>query len=71
MRKTSLTGSVSVVALITMASAASAQQTPPAPTQTADNTAIEEVTVTGIRSALDKALDIKRNADGVVDAVSA
>ena len=31
----------------------------------------EEIVVTGIRSSLEKAADIKRNSDGVVDAISA
>nr|NIV18437.1 hypothetical protein [Woeseiaceae bacterium] len=33
--------------------------------------AIEEIVVTGIRSSLTNAMNIKRNADGVVDAISA
>ncbi len=32
---------------------------------------LEEIVVTGIRSSLQKSLDIKRNADGIVDAISA
>jgi TonB-dependent receptor len=32
---------------------------------------IEQIVVTGIRSSLTNAMDIKRNADGVVDAISA
>lgn len=34
-------------------------------------THIEEITVTGVRASLSRALDIKRNADGVVDGISA
>jgi TonB-dependent receptor len=37
----------------------------------ASNGALEEVVVTGIRSSLKRASDIKRNASGVVDAISA
>ncbi|WP_143735673.1 hypothetical protein, partial [Microbulbifer mangrovi] len=37
-----------------------------------DNTeALEEVVVTGIRGSLQQAADIKRDANGVVDAISA
>ena len=32
---------------------------------------LEEIVVTGIRSSLQRAQDIKRNSDGVVDAISA
>lgn len=32
---------------------------------------IEEVVVTGIRASLNRALDMKRSADGIVDAISA
>lgn len=37
----------------------------------AQNTELEEVVVTGIRSSLQRAQDIKRNSDGIVDAISA
>jgi len=33
--------------------------------------ALEEVTVTGIRASLDRAMDVKRDSSGVVDAISA
>ncbi len=36
-----------------------------------DNVAMEEIVVRGIRGSLTSAMDIKRNADGVVDAISA
>ncbi|WP_078083293.1 TonB-dependent receptor [Microbulbifer mangrovi] len=36
-----------------------------------ENTTLEEVTVTGIRASMDRAMDIKRDSTGVVDAISA
>lgn len=42
-----------------------------APHAAAQDIDLEEVVVTGIRSSLERAADIKRNADGVVDAISA
>jgi iron complex outermembrane receptor protein len=36
-----------------------------------DNPIVEEVVVTGIRASLEKAMDIKRDASGVVDAIAA
>ena len=50
--------------------AAQPADTPPAPAP-ADSTEIQEVVVTGIRASLQKSLDIKREAVGVVDAISA
>ncbi len=35
------------------------------------DTADEEIVVTGVRASLDRALDLKRNTNGVVDAISA
>ena len=32
---------------------------------------LSEITVTGIRASLQKSLDIKKNSDGIVDAISA
>lgn len=37
----------------------------------AQNNSLEEVVVTGIRASLQQAVDIKREANGVVDAISA
>src|SRR5882757_4757925 len=37
----------------------------------AADAALEEITVTGIRASLQKSLDIKRDSDGIVDAISA
>lgn len=39
--------------------------------ESASQQVLEEVVVTGIRNSLQKAQDIKRNSDGVVDAISA
>src|SRR6188508_3346385 len=36
----------------------------------AQDDSVEEVTVTGIRASLTRAVDVKRNAAGVVDAIS-
>jgi len=71
-----LRGSVSALAMMTVAGFAHAQdatQTAQAAptTGTAGAPAVEQIEVTGIRLSLQKSLDVKRNADGVVDAVSA
>ena len=67
-------------AAATAQDAASAQQPPTAsqvapvaqqPTDQNKATQLEGVTVTGIRASLQKSLDIKRNADSIVDAISA
>ncbi|SHF37502.1 TonB-dependent receptor [Microbulbifer donghaiensis] len=39
--------------------------------QQADVGSLEEVTVTGIRGSLTKSMDVKRDSDGIVDAISA
>jgi len=36
-----------------------------------DTTVVDEIIVTGVRASLDRAMDIKRNSNGVVDAISA
>jgi iron complex outermembrane recepter protein len=38
---------------------------------TASDSALEEIVVTGIRASLQKSLDIKKDSDGIVDAISA
>lgn len=43
----------------------------PAVSVAQEGAALEEIVVTGIRSSLKRAVDQKRNADGVVDAISA
>jgi iron complex outermembrane receptor protein len=42
-----------------------------ADTTTASDSALEEITVTGIRASLQQSLDIKRDSFGIVDAISA
>ena len=71
-----LRGSVSALAMMTVAGLAHAQDATQtaqaAPTSgTASAPAVEQIEVTGIRLSLQKSMDVKRNADGVVDAVSA
>lgn len=72
-----LRGSVSAMAMMTVAGLAHAQDASPVP-QTAQTApapgtapATEQIEVTGIRLSLQKSMDIKRNADGITDAVSA
>ncbi|MBX9617149.1 MAG: TonB-dependent receptor [Caulobacteraceae bacterium] len=48
-----------------------AAQTAPAAQDPGAATAVDEIIVTGIRASLDRAIDIKRNSSGVVDAISA
>ncbi|WP_253189300.1 TonB-dependent receptor [Brevundimonas sp. LM2] len=49
---------------------AHAQAQSPAQSATQEST-VDEIVVTGIRASLDRAIDIKRNSSGVVDAISA
>ena len=63
---TVLKAGASLLALSCMAVPALAQDTT-SPTSDEDNT----IVVTGIRASLDQAIEIKRNAAGVVDAISA
>jgi iron complex outermembrane recepter protein len=42
-----------------------------APAETATDSDLQEIVVTGIRASLQQSLDIKRNSDGIVDAISA
>ncbi|MBR0552039.1 TonB-dependent receptor [Stakelama marina] len=48
-----------------------AQATPAAAATPGQDATDNEIVVTGIRASLDKAIDIKRNSNGVVDAISA
>ena len=57
----------SLLTLACLAGPALAQETAPPADQVDDNT----IVVTGIRASLDRSLDIKRTASGVVDAISA
>ena len=61
-----LTAGVSALALTLGAGSAFAQEAPPE--QAAE---VEEIVVTGFRASLANALNIKRNENGVVDAISA
>ena len=54
------------------ASGASAPDPKPAPAKKADGTPVlESVTVTGIRRGIEAAISVKKNAEGIVEAVSA
>jgi iron complex outermembrane receptor protein len=66
-RKRDLIGSVSGIAMLIGAAPAFAADTTPA----ASTTQVGEVTVTGIRQSLEKAIQIKRTSDDQVDAISA
>ena len=61
LRKTSLATAISGILAIGAADSAMAQA----------NNVLEEVVVTGIRRSLSRAMDIKRDASGVVDSISA
>lgn len=61
---------VSAIGLAATPFSASAQVTPPAPDQ-AQSADLEEIVVTGIRASLRQSLELKRDAQGVVDAISA
>ena len=59
--------------LATLAMPALAQQAPAqqAPADSGQGEQLQEVVVTGLKASLQQSLDIKRNADGIVDAISA
>lgn len=63
MRKSILIGSASLLAIATPAQA---QTTPPPPADARD-----DIVVTGVRASLEKALEIKRQADNHVEVISA
>jgi iron complex outermembrane recepter protein len=67
-RRLALTTASSILALA-IAAPATAQTAAPAATTTTDEA--QEIVVTGIRGSLQRNLDIKRDAAGVVDAISA
>jgi iron complex outermembrane receptor protein len=58
-------------AMVTAAALAAPAAEQDAPAQSSDATTVGEVIVTGLRGSLQRNLDIKRNAAGVVDAISA
>src|SRR5512146_996350 len=68
-------GGVSTLSLGVLAAPALAQntaaQTTPAPSATPADEPLQEITVTGIRASLQRALDVKQQSVGVVDAISA
>lgn len=68
-----LARSTSVLALMTGLAlpAAAVAQTASADPQSDEATAVDEIIVTGVRGSLERAMDIKRNSSGVVDAISA
>ena len=71
-----LARSTSIVALMTGLALPVAAFAQVAPTGTPgqqgeDATSVDEIVVTGVRASLDRAMDIKRNSSGVVDAISA
>lgn len=68
-----LARSTSALALMTGLAlpAAAIAQTAPSEAPAQEETALDEIIVTGLRASLDRAMDIKRNASGVVDAISA
>jgi len=61
-------GGVSTLSLSVAAAPLFAADSPASPAASGD---LEEVVVTGLRASLQQSLDIKRNADGIVDAISA
>ncbi len=67
LRKAMLICSSSAVAMLVAGVAAPAFAADPAPSA---DTTVSEVVVTGIRASLQKAIQIKRNSDNVVDAIS-
>jgi len=66
-------GAVTALALGAFASTAHGQAAPAKPNTGSDGQApdVQEVVVTGIRASLERAMDIKRDADVVVDSISA
>ena len=58
-------------ALVAIATGAQAQSAPPSSSTPGDATTVKEVVVTGQRAALSNAINTKRNADVILDAVSA
>lgn len=63
--------SASAAAIILLASAAHAQETPPAPPAETPAEPIGEIIVSGLRQSLESIRNIRRNSDEIVDAVVA
>jgi iron complex outermembrane recepter protein len=62
-------GGVSTLTLTALSSPSNADPAPAASPAASDE--LTEITVTGLRASLQKSLDIKRDSDGIVDAISA
>ncbi len=56
---------------LTLTALAPPAEAAPAEANTASDSDLNEIVVTGIRASLQQSLDIKRNSDGIVDAISA
>ncbi|WP_309629836.1 TonB-dependent receptor [Brevundimonas sp.] len=72
--KVTLASSASAIAMLAVAvtpQIAAAQTAAPAATAAQDETQVDEIVVTGFRSSLQRALSIKRNEAGAVDAILA
>jgi TonB-dependent receptor len=69
--RATLTASASVLATGIFVQPAMAQDTPPQTDAAAATDAGKEIVVSGFRASLERSMDIKRDANGVVDAVSA
>lgn len=67
MRRLQLASASSLLALAAYSAAYAGGQTSPE----SGSTAVEEVVVTGLRGSLQRNLDAKRSASGVVDVISA
>ncbi|WP_211115215.1 TonB-dependent receptor [Nitrospirillum amazonense] len=70
--RTAVLASVSLITIAGLATPAFAQTTQPSPDKGGANSdTMEDIIVTGIIGSLQRNLDIKREADGIVDAISA
>ena len=65
------TSAFALLAGLALPAIASAQAAPTSAQDPGESTMVDEVIVTGVRASLDRAMDIKRNSSGVVDAISA
>jgi TonB-dependent receptor len=61
-------GGATTLSLNALAAETNATESPPASSSDSD---LSEITVTGYRASIQESLDIKRNSDGIVDAISA
>lgn len=66
------TSAIALLAGLAMPSVAAAQAAPAAPSApVADGAVTDDIVVTGVRASLERSIAIKRDANGVVDAISA